>query len=45
MDIRKDKKALDKLYRRRDRYDLQPDFQREMLEKIKFLLEEIKKEI
>lgn len=29
MDIRKDKKALDKLYRRRDRYDLQPDFQRE----------------
>ncbi len=29
MDIRKDKKAVDKLYRRRDRYDLQPDFQRE----------------
>ncbi|MFZ3076912.1 MAG: DUF262 domain-containing protein [Candidatus Aenigmatarchaeota archaeon] len=29
MDIRPDKKALDKLYRRRDRYDLQPDFQRE----------------
>lgn len=29
MDIRKDKKALDKLYRRRDRYDLQPDFQRQ----------------
>lgn len=25
----KDKKALDKLYRRRDRYNLQPDFQRE----------------
>lgn len=25
----KDKKALDKLYRRRNRYDLQPDFQRE----------------
>ncbi|MFA5169370.1 MAG: DUF262 domain-containing protein [Candidatus Paceibacterota bacterium] len=29
MNIKKDKKALDKLYRRRDRYDLQPDFQRE----------------
>jgi hypothetical protein len=29
MDIRKDRKALDKLYRRRDRFDLQPDFQRE----------------
>lgn len=29
MKILKEKKALDKLYRRRDRYDLQPDFQRE----------------
>ena len=29
MKIGKDKKALDKLYRRRNRYDLQPDFQRE----------------
>lgn len=29
MEIRKDKKPLDKLFRRRDRYDLQPDFQRE----------------
>lgn len=29
MKIGKDKKALDKLYRRRDRYDLQPGFQRE----------------
>ncbi len=29
MKILKDKKPLDKLYMRRDRYDLQPDFQRE----------------
>jgi hypothetical protein len=29
MKSQKDKKALDKLYRRRDRFDLQPDFQRE----------------
>ncbi len=29
MEIRKDKKALDKMYRRRDRFDLQPDYQRE----------------
>lgn len=29
MEIRKEKKALDKIYRRRDRYDLQPDFQRD----------------
>ena len=31
MDLRKDKKALDKLYRRRDRYELQPDFQRQQV--------------
>jgi len=29
MKTEKDKKSLDKLYRRRNRYDLQPDFQRE----------------
>lgn len=46
MKILKDKKALDKLYRRRDRYDLQPDFQREKvwsLEKEQKLIDSILK--
>ena len=29
MKIYKDKKPLDKLYRRRDRYELQPEYQRD----------------
>lgn len=44
MKIEKEKKALDKLYRRRDRYDLQPDFQREevwSLEKEQALLDSV----
>ncbi len=47
MEIRKDKKPLDKLFRRRDRYDLQPDFQREEVwadDKKKQLLDTILKE-
>ncbi len=46
MKIEKEKKALDKLYRRRDRYELQPDFQREevwSLEKEQSLLDTILK--
>lgn len=44
MKIQKDKKALDKLYRRRSRYDLQPDYQREKVwreEKAQKLLDTI----